>query len=265
MAEIPLYQAVNIGVVVLLPAAMLTAALILRNDKASPSPSPHSFPSSFDTWAAAFIVLVMTAMCVFGALQQNMPSEKESWLSLTVSQVFTILLFSPAIIRVATRPRVSSPCTHRAAWFFGGLFGGYSFIVLYSLSGLPEWLAAATHTPMEQAIVTVFGQSSPAQQILIALTAVIAAPLLEEIFFRGYLYPVLKRFIGVWPAMIGVSLFFGMVHMSLVQCLPLAMFGFILNLAYENTGRLSLPIAMHAAFNTVGIALIYAFPHMKQV
>lgn len=264
MADIPLYQAVNIGAVVLLPAAMLTAALILRKDKASP-PSPHGFPSSFDTWAAAFIVLIMAAMCVFGALQQNMPAEKESWLSLTVSQVFTVLLFSPAIIRVLTRPRTARPAAHRAAWFFGGLFGGYSFIVLYSLSGFPEWLAAVTGTPMEQAVVTLFAQSSLAQQILIALTAVIAAPMLEEIFFRGYLYPVLKRFTGVWPAMIGVSLFFGMVHMSLVQCLPLAMFGFILNLAYENTGRLSLPIAMHAAFNAVGVALIYAFPHMQHV
>lgn len=264
MADIPLYQAVNIGAVVLLPAAMLTAALILRNDKSSP-PSPHGFPSSFDTWAAAFIVLAMTALCVFGALQQDMAAEKDTWFSLTVSQVFTILLFSPAIIRVLTHPRIARPDAHRAAWFFGGLGGGYSFIVLYSLSGLPEWLAAATQTPMEQAVVTAFGQSPPAQQLFIALTAVIAAPMLEEIFFRGYLYRVLKRYTGVWPAMIGVSLFFGTVHMSLVQCLPLAMFGFILNMAYENTGRLSLPIAMHAAFNAVGVALIYAFPHMQHV
>lgn len=261
MADVPLYQAVNIGAVILLPAAMLAAALILRRDKAAMG-SPDAFPSSFDTWAAAFIVLVMTLMCVLDALQSDVPAEKESGLSLTLSQVFTVLLFSPAIIRVLTRPRLPRPCAHLAAWFFGGLIAGYSFIVLYSLSGLPEWLAAATQTPMEQAVVTVFARSSPAQQILIALTAVMAAPLLEETFFRGYLYPVLKRFVEIWPAMIGVSLFFGMVHMSLVQCLPLAVFGLILNMAYERAGRLWLPIAMHAAFNAVGIALIYALPHL---
>ncbi len=261
-ASLPLYQAINIGLVALLPIAMAAAAFRMRRDRIAPEPA-RAFPSTFDVWSAATIVLAFLALCILPAIQGGVP-DRDNWFSVVLSQILTVVLLSPAIIRVASHPARSRTPNHKAAWFFGGLFGGYFFIILYGLSGWPEFLTSITHSPAEQAVITTFGHSSPVQQIVIAASAIVAAPLLEETFFRGYLYPVVKRFTGVWPAMIGVSLFFGAVHMSLVQFLPLAFFGFVLNLAYEATGCLRLSMAMHAAFNTIGIALVYAAPYLQE-
>lgn len=92
-------------------------------------------------------------------------------------------------------------------------------------------------------------------RILFILTAVVAAPLMEELVFRGFLYPVIKRYTDVWFALIFVSLLFGAIHLHL-QSLPLlAMLGLILNLAYERTGCLWVPIIIHGIFNSA--TLIY--------
>jgi hypothetical protein len=84
---------------------------------------------------------------------------------------------------------------------------------------------------------------------LMAFAAVVAAPLCEEIVFRGYFYPVLKRFAGVWPAALCSALVFASAHGNLTAMLPLLIFGILLVWIYEKTGSLWAPIAVHFCFN----------------
>lgn len=78
--------------------------------------------------------------------------------------------------------------------------------------------------------------------------AVGVAPMVEELFFRGYAYPVLKARVGrhaVWMS----SLLFAGVHMYLINFLPVFLIGFLLARLYERTGSLAIPIVAHATAN----------------
>lgn len=88
---------------------------------------------------------------------------------------------------------------------------------------------------------------------LMAVIACIGAPLSEEIIFRGYLYPAMKRFSNIPVAIVFTGLLFGAVHMNLLGLIPLAIFGMLLAVLYEITGSLWAPIAAHMLFNSATV------------
>lgn len=78
--------------------------------------------------------------------------------------------------------------------------------------------------------------------------AVGVAPFVEELFFRGYVYPVLKRHAGrhaLWMS----ALLFASVHLYLINFLPIFLIGVLLARLYERTGSLAAPIVAHATAN----------------
>ena len=79
---------------------------------------------------------------------------------------------------------------------------------------------------------------------------------MEELIFRGYLYPIMKKYTGAWFALISSSLLFGIIHVSLVPLVPLALFGAILVLLYEYTESIWTPIIAHCIFNTTTLVNI---------
>ena len=95
-----------------------------------------------------------------------------------------------------------------------------------------------------------------------AVLVIVFAPILEEILYRGVFQETLRRLdLGPWPAILGTSVFFAIMHWSVVELHALVSllvlsigFGWI----YERTGRLTAPIVMHALFNAgnLGIALL---------
>jgi len=91
-------------------------------------------------------------------------------------------------------------------------------------------------------------------RILLAVMAVVIAPIVEEVVFRGYIYPVCKRHSGRVIATFVTSLFFSAVHFSIPALLPLFILAIFLTIAYELSGSIWVPIAIHACFN--GFTLI---------
>jgi len=98
--------------------------------------------------------------------------------------------------------------------------------------------------------------------VLVSLFAVIVAPVFEELFFRGFVYPVLKQRWGTWKALATVSAIFAVIHQHVPSMGPLFTLALGLGLAYELTGSLLAPIAVHALFNTMNVAvLLYVRAH----
>lgn len=102
--------------------------------------------------------------------------------------------------------------------------------------------------------------------ILMAITAVVVAPLCEEVVFRGYLYPVLKKFNGPWIGALLSALIFSAAHGSLAALLPLFIFGVVLVFLYEWTGSIWAPMAAHFLFNgaTVAVQMLVRFGHIPE-
>ena len=97
--------------------------------------------------------------------------------------------------------------------------------------------------------------------ILVIASALVVAPMAEELFFRGVLFRGLLGPLGAWPA-IGISgLLFGLAHYetgnlqgSLYALLVLASLGMYLAWAFNRRGTLLVPVLMHVTFN--GLAVV---------
>lgn len=98
-------------------------------------------------------------------------------------------------------------------------------------------------------------------QILIAVLAVVAAPLVEELLFRGLFQTVIRSYLQrPWLAIFVTAAMFASVHLNRTHWPALFVLGVGLGYAYEKSGSLWRPIFMHAMFNGVTIALVLIEP-----
>lgn len=113
--------------------------------------------------------------------------------------------------------------------------------------------------PEQQELVKIMRETSSLPvKLLIAFSACVFAPITEEILFRGYFYPVLKRFSERLFAALIISMLFALIHSNTMSILPLFVLAMSFTVAYELTGCLLVPIAMHALFNTTQVMLMFA-------
>jgi len=156
-------------------------------------------------------------------------------------------------------------------WRWGLLIAPVGVAAMWLLSGVLAatgyltWMKSLGVEPMQDSVKLLQNNHDPLTLGLMAVAAMFAAPLCEEIVFRGYLYSAAKKFAGPWVAGAGSALVFAAAHNSLAPLLPLFYFGCLLVLAYELTGSLWAPIAMHFCFNTATVVIqvlarIYDFP-----
>ena len=94
----------------------------------------------------------------------------------------------------------------------------------------------------------------PLALILLSVTAVVLAPLFEELIFRGVLLPVLARRVGFSVGALLNGLLFAMAHISIGELIPLTVLGTGLALVRLRTGRLLPCVLMHAIWNAVTFA-----------
>lgn len=132
------------------------------------------------------------------------------------------------------------------AWCGIGISAYFAFAILYSaLIGQPE----------QEEIAEKFG-SLTAQVLLIVL----AAPLAEEICFRGFLFGGLRKRLPMIPAALAGGLFFGLLHFTTGwSAVPVLIFlGAMFAVVYEKTGSLWPPILLHAVNNGIALAVLSA-------
>ena len=90
---------------------------------------------------------------------------------------------------------------------------------------------------------------------LVVVAVVILAPIAEEVFFRGIAFNAWLRERGRRFAYIGSAALFSVIHASLVSMLPIFLLGLAFAWAYQRTRSLVAPIAMHATFNGISVAI----------
>lgn len=138
------------------------------------------------------------------------------------------------------------------------LAGGAALLPTSVLAGLsarihpvdPQWIAfTLDHLP-----------SSGLGIAVAAVTTVVAAPLAEELVFRGLIYRLARRTWGVWPAAVVSSLAFGLIHGEPWFLFGLVALGLVLAYLYETTGSLLAPVIAHGLHNAVSLYLMLRDP-----
>jgi membrane protease YdiL (CAAX protease family) len=131
---------------------------------------------------------------------------------------------------------------------------GWMVLAYFAISVFNVFWLTLVGTGSEPSERTGGGSASIAAVVLVVIGVAIAAPIVEEIVFRGYLFPALARWRGPWiGALLGAAVF-GAAHCLVYppQLLPLmAAFGFVACMLFWFTGSLLPSIALHAMNNAL--------------
>lgn len=91
-------------------------------------------------------------------------------------------------------------------------------------------------------------------KISVAIVAVLAAPLVEELLFRGLIQTLIRSYIGrPWLSVILTSMLFAMVHENFAHWPALFTLSVAMGYAYEKSGSMWQPLFMHAMFNGMSV------------
>lgn len=150
-------------------------------------------------------------------------------------------------------------------WSIGALIVTYGIMAILLLRIWEPFFAPLWGAEDDRQLVvkTMMDDPSPLLRIVLILSAVVVAPLVEEVIFRGYLYAVIKRFSDRFLAAVTTSLLFALIHGNIPGLLPLFGLAIVLCIAYEMTGSLWVPISIHALFNSVNTAMMLFGPSLE--
>ncbi len=140
-------------------------------------------------------------------------------------------------------------------------------VLTVGLDLLSKYLPMPKSTPFEQFF------SHPREAYLTAVFAVTLGPLMEELFFRGLLYPVLARRTGAFIAVILTALPFGLMHylqyQSWAAVLVIALVGVVLTTVRAVTKSVAASFMVHVGYNGTLMALAAVatdgFRHMEKM
>jgi membrane protease YdiL (CAAX protease family) len=110
-------------------------------------------------------------------------------------------------------------------------------------------------------------ESSRAAAVTLAALAVLTAPLVEEMIYRGLLYSAFRRALGQWAAVVIVTTMFAGLHV--VQYWPnagaissITLLSLALTLIRARTGKLLPCFVVHLVFNGVQSVIIILEPYL---
>ena len=86
-----------------------------------------------------------------------------------------------------------------------------------------------------------------------AILAVLVAPIAEETFFRGFVFPGIGRKYGMWWGAIASAVLFAVMHGSLGALFGTFVIGLVLAWVYVRTRSIWACIGCHAAYNSLAL------------
>lgn len=135
---------------------------------------------------------------------------------------------------------------------------GIAAIVIYGAFSLV--LGALIHPEQDDIPDNLGYDSSTIGNVAIGFLIVIAAPISEEIFFRGFMFAGIRSRANIVVAALISSIFWGALHFtgsdSWGAVAQLSVFGLVLCWTYEKTGSVRTTIAIHALNNAIAFAYL---------
>jgi membrane protease YdiL (CAAX protease family) len=142
----------------------------------------------------------------------------------------------------------------------------------FALSLALQVLAHFLPIPKELPIDSFF--RTPAEAWALSILSITLAPLMEELFFRGFLYPVLARRLGLPIAVFVTALGFALLHVAQLgrawgPVLVIFLVGIVLTTVRAKTNSVAAGVLIHMAYNgTITVAMFAAtdgFRHLEKL
>jgi len=132
-----------------------------------------------------------------------------------------------------------------------GVFGGFLVLITVIAAGAFSFKILKVNPPPQTFEKLLTMAKTPVEKNLLIFLGVFFGPFAEELFFRGFSYPVLKRYLGVIGGILGSALLFGAMHFDPYRLVPLSLGGVILAYIYEKTGSIVSSYIAHATWNGI--------------
>jgi uncharacterized protein len=140
-------------------------------------------------------------------------------------------------------------------------------LLYLSLTGLGQLLPIPKHLPIDRFFQNARGAA------LISLLSVTLAPFMEELFFRGLLYPVLARRWGIPLAILLTGAAFGLLHAEQLKYSWAVLIIFLVGIALTTVRAVTKSVAasflVHVGYNGTLSALLFVatdgFRHLQKL
>jgi uncharacterized protein len=257
-------------------------------DPAIALPSQPSFPvRSFPAWSGwdVMAVLVVTAVAVFGFslaalfIARTAPGYRNASLAELATNARVVIGAQAAaypivllFMFVLVRSRAHERFGKAIHWNWPGVSAPGFFvlgtIVAVVVDGLSRFLPIPKSLPMDKYF------HDAASAYLMAAFGMTLAPLLEELFFRGLLYPVLRRAFGLTIAVALTAAAFAAIHgtqlaYAWAPILSIFVVGVVFTVARERTNSVASSFLMHCGYNFALFALLWLasdhYRHLEKV
>ncbi|MFI5116554.1 MAG: CPBP family intramembrane glutamic endopeptidase [Terriglobales bacterium] len=248
---------------------------------------PAFLPRPFPAWSAWDVVAVMliTAVVVFGFsiaalfIARATPEYRQTPITELATNAFVVIGAQAAaypivllFMFVRVRSRSHEPFGKAIHWNWPGISAPGFFvmgtIVAVAVDGASRFLPIPKSLPMDK----YFHDASSAY--LMAAFGVTLAPLLEELFFRGLLYPLLRRAFGLIMAVIATAAAFAAIHgtqlgYAWAPVLSIFVVGVAFTVARARTNSVAASFLMHCGYNFALFALLWLasdhYRHLEKV
>ncbi len=245
-------------------------------------PAAPSDPAwnGWDVVRLVFLTIVALFVGVFAVLfiarawlypHSNLGEIAHIPLVLVAGQSVAYLLILAYMYVLVTRERARPDFLAAIHWSWPSNIAVYvlsGFVLSVSLQGLAHFLPI----PKELPIDTYF--RTPAEAWALGILSVTLAPLMEELFFRGFLYPVLARRLGLAVAVFLTALGFALLHGAQLgfawgPVLVIFLVGVVLTTVRAKTNSVAAGVLIHMAYNgTITVAMFAAtdgFRHLERL
>ena len=227
----------------------------LENQPYVPTTQPvhYSVPwKSIDNWIGILLlILIDVGLLALSRLGQQ-GDIAQSWALILVQLVY---LLPVVIIFVWRRIPWSALGFGKFDWGTLGIGCGllvvsYGFIFIHNLI-----LMVLGYDTQGDEIIKLFELLE--NPVWFFLVGAVLAPLVEEIFFRGFLFQGFRARYGWVTSMLLSSAIFGIAHLDPASLIPTFILGNLLAYLYHRTNSVWPGVIVHVLVNTFGLAFVY--------
>jgi len=227
--------------------------------------APVSWSPPLAVWALAlaFLIAPVAGTALAGISGDAADQVAANDLSVMLARILTQtiqLVLVPLVLIAFSRCRWADFGLHREGWREDLRAGIWGFLI----SLLPVYTVAYLLIPVRkdsphQVVEFLAAHPGPTGILLAGATAVVLAPLVEELLFRVILQGTLeKRLRFPWPILV-VALAFVAVH-AVVDVLPLIPLALVLGYVYARRRSYLAVVVLHALFNGLSLLLAILTP-----
>lgn len=241
-----------------------------------PDNPPWGVGAAAFVWLASVAVLMVLPLigvisyalyhhntAVFGDLARGVPTD-QNVIVILIAAVVPSHVITLAIVWAIVTGLGKRPFGQTIGWGWSPRFGFWTSVALavalLLFGGMLAYFFGGEKTQFDQMI-----ESSTPARFATAFLATVTAPLVEELVYRGVLYPALQRLIGVLWAVVVVASLFTLVHVSQYSnnygvIAAVATLSFAVTYVRARTGRLLPCFIIHLVFNGLQVAgLVYEY------